>query len=324
MDDKNNDRDKLKGVGSYYYYYYPLDPKLTQQPNSQESPIVKSEEDVEDANNIRVQEFKAKLNPDIFRSRLAVALKYSGKTREEIREKTEITTSMLSNYLYNKKIVPSYRTMSKLAMTLGVNFDWLIGVEEADIEGFKKAGFIRASRGANRRAEDLAKLVAVHMHQDKSALPILSNLLKELLYLNKQQLNQLWIFAQGLNTSTFLDNEVVSTRTIFNAFSLDEKPVDEKYSDLIDLGKFAREYSPKIIEEDYKNTLNDEDPLSIINEGYKILQKDPATFKYSIQEFELFADLIKNRVLSNQFQEQRWLENKKQLQENKNKMIIEK
>ena len=127
------------------------------------------DQNVIDKETYLVEEFKANFKPEIFKSRLAIALKYSGRSRDEIKTDIAITTSMISNYLNSPTIVPSFRTLKKLSNYLGVDYNWLIGIEDADIEGFKRFNFISASRGVSVRSKQLAKLVATHIHQDQSA-----------------------------------------------------------------------------------------------------------------------------------------------------------
>jgi hypothetical protein len=278
------------------------------------------DQNVIDKETYLVEEFKANFKPEIFKSRLAIALKYSGRSRDEIKTDIAITTSMISNYLNSPTIVPSFRTLKKLSNYLGVDYNWLIGIEDADIEGFKRFNFISASRGVSVRSKQLAKLVATHIHQDQSALPMIDSLLRDMVYLNKQQLNQLSIFAQGLTNSTFQSDEVVSNRVLYNAYSLDpEKSLESDYNDLLLLNKLTQEFKPNQLELETYITIKPSAVHELIK-NFDYLKTD----KQTVYDFELFYDMIKNRVESHEFQDQ-YMTQRKQRDKNRSiKKITEK
>lgn len=67
--------------------------------------------------------------------RLKQAMKEKHITAQELADKSGVGKSSISQYL-NEKFTPTSTNAKKLAAALGVNSDWLMGIEPSDATGF--------------------------------------------------------------------------------------------------------------------------------------------------------------------------------------------
>jgi len=239
------------------------------------------------------KEYRSRLQPLIFKTRLNIALQYSGKSREKIKEETLVTSSMLSNYLGPLNIVPSFKTFQELVRCLEVNRNWLLGDPDADIEGAERPLRLTMNKLIRRREHKLAQMLAIHLHMPADTVEVYRRLIRSFVGLNKTQLNQVLITSKGIGRSESLNSRSAQLITYTSYSSENKEDVLKDYSDLISLNQITESFSPIQLIENTNEAISDEDIMDLVKKLNK-LRNDPV-YRY---EFDLMLDSIEHRIQS--------------------------
>lgn len=233
--------------------------------------------------------FKSILKPTVFKSRLPIAIRYSGKSRKEILDEIGITSSMLSNYLYASP-VPGFKTFNRMIDCFGVSFRWLAGDEKADIENndFQFRGIPISI--IKQRQEKLAQMIVVHFRLYRNAIEPISEILKTMGSMSLAELNHLSALAKGIRHSHNLDPR---QKIVYNAYNEDFLSFSEEtaYHDLLELNRITNDFNPKQL------MITDEPPLDdneikTLTKILENLRNDPVVKS----EFQSFVDTIYSRI----------------------------
>ena len=106
-------------------------------------------------------------NPDeIFSVRLLAARKAKGLSQESLAELADITRGMIAKYETNAAL-PTIVTLSKLALSLSVSSDYLIGL--CDVPQYPEPGFTMPLSEPSRGLDPVARQQVIELFQSMIA-----------------------------------------------------------------------------------------------------------------------------------------------------------